>query len=62
MSNNFYNKILIVLVLTLSFFAAKAEDIKETGIHQYEFYFGTFDNILATCCLWFFWVRHFAPF
>ncbi|MDC0328510.1 acyloxyacyl hydrolase [Candidatus Pelagibacter sp.] len=45
MSNNFYNKILIVLVLTLSFFAAKAEDIKETGIHQYEFYFGTFDTI-----------------
>ena len=45
MNNNFYNKILIVIILTLSCFSAKADGNKDTGIHQYEFYFGTFDTI-----------------
>ena len=45
MNNNSYNKILLILFLTLSFFAAKADDHKDAGTHQYEFYTGTFDTI-----------------
>ena len=45
MNNNFYSKVLLILVLYLSFFAAKAEEIKNTSKHQYNFYVGVFDVI-----------------
>jgi lipid A 3-O-deacylase len=45
MNTNSYNKILLILFLTLSLFAAKADDHKDAGTHQYEFYIGTFDTI-----------------
>ena len=45
MNNNFYNKFFLILILTSSFLAAKAEEIKNTNKHEYDFYVGIFDTI-----------------
>ena len=45
MINNLYKFFFLILILTLSFFAAKAEDSKDAIIHTYDFYAGTFDVI-----------------
>ena len=45
MNNNLYNKIFLILILTLSSFAAKAEVNKNVDGHNYDFYAGTFDTI-----------------
>ena len=43
MKNNFYNKVLYMLVLTLIPFTVKAADNKNISGHQYNFYTGNFD-------------------
>ena len=45
MNNNPYKIFLLIFILTLSFFAAKAEESKNTIAHKYDFYVGTFDTI-----------------
>jgi len=40
---NFYNRILLVLILVLFAFTAKAEEIKSISEHEYNFYTGNFD-------------------
>ena len=45
MNNNSYNKIFLILILTLSFFNAKADEVKNTNKHEYDFYVGIFDTI-----------------
>ena len=45
MNNNPYKFFFLILILTLSFFAAKAEDSKDAITHTYDFYAGTFDVI-----------------
>ena len=45
MNNNSYNKIFLVLILSLSFFAAKAEEINNTISDKFDFYGGIFDTI-----------------
>ena len=45
MNNNPYKFFFLILILTLSFFAAKAEDSKDVITHTYDFYAGTFDVI-----------------
>jgi|TARA_B110000967_G_scaffold22474_1_gene20762 lipid A 3-O-deacylase len=45
MNYNFYNKILLIIILTLYSFATKAGDDKNINTHQYDFYVGTFDTI-----------------
>jgi len=45
MNNNPYKIFLLIFILTLSFFAAKAEESKNTTAHKYDFYVGTFDTI-----------------
>jgi len=45
MNNNPYKIFFLILILTLSFFVAKAEDSKNTNTHTYDFYVGTFDTI-----------------
>jgi len=45
MNNNLYNKIFLSLILTLPFFAANANDSKNTAKQEYDFYAGTFDII-----------------
>ena len=38
-----YNKFFLILILSLSFFAVKAENNEKVGGHKYDFYLGTFD-------------------
>ena len=46
MNNNSYNKILLVLISVLCFFAANADEYKnDITMHKYDFYAGTFDTI-----------------
>jgi|TARA_B110000238_G_C15938630_1_gene357938 lipid A 3-O-deacylase len=45
MNNNFYYKFFLILILSLSFFTAKAEESKNTNKHKYDFYAGIFDTI-----------------
>tara|TARA_B100000767_G_scaffold196455_1_gene183444 strand:- start:166 stop:696 length:531 start_codon:yes stop_codon:yes gene_type:complete len=45
MNNNSYNKFFLILILTLSFFATKADEVKNTSKHEYDFYVGIFDTI-----------------
>ena len=43
MKNNFYIKVLSIVVLSLSSFAVIAEENKKNSEHQYNFYTGNFD-------------------
>ena len=45
MINNLYKFFFLILILTLSFFAANAEESKDVITHKYHFYVGTFDHI-----------------
>ena len=45
MINNLYKFFFLILILTLSFFAANAEESKDVITHKYHFYAGTFDHI-----------------
>tara|TARA_B110000259_G_scaffold159036_1_gene181844 strand:- start:470 stop:1000 length:531 start_codon:yes stop_codon:yes gene_type:complete len=45
MKNNSYYKIFLILILTSSVFAVKAEQSKNASTHKYDFYVGTFDTI-----------------
>ena len=45
MNNNFYYKFFLILILSLPFFTAKAEEGKNTNKHKYDFYAGIFDTI-----------------
>ena len=45
MNNNYYNKIILILILSLSVFTAKAEESKISSKHKYDFYAGIFDTI-----------------
>ena len=45
MNNNPYKFFFLILILTLSFFAANAEESKDVITHKYHFYAGTFDHI-----------------
>ena len=45
MKNNFYNKVLLILILAFSSIAAIAEDNKTINDHEYDFYVGIFDTI-----------------
>ena len=43
MNNNFYYKFFLILILSLPFFTAKAEENKNISEHEYNFYTGNFD-------------------
>ena len=45
MNNNYYNKIILILILSLYVFTAKAEESKISSKHKYDFYAGIFDTI-----------------
>ena len=45
MNYNFYNKILLIIILTLYSFATRAGEDKNINTQRYVFYVGTFDTI-----------------